>query len=99
MRRGAGGPGLIRAAGTTIATNQFSVTTHRRLIYPSRGESGLPGLFVMFELAPILVSLSEVQRSFAHFLTSVCAIVGGIFTVAGMVAAVLHRMQKAGKGD
>jgi hypothetical protein len=39
-----------------------------------------PGAFFMFEISPILVQLTETSRSFMHFLTSVCAIIGGVFT-------------------
>ncbi len=33
---------------------------------------------------------STPRRSFFHFLTEVCAIVGGVFTVAGMIDAFLY---------
>jgi len=33
--------------------------------------------------------------SFLHFLTSVCAIVGGIFTVAGIVDAFIYHGHQA----
>eukprot|EP00047_Mylnosiga_fluctuans_P011784 m.22809 g.22809 ORF g.22809 m.22809 type:complete len:437 (-) comp3803_c0_seq1:132-1442(-) len=79
-----------KASGQTISTNQYSVTTHTRFINTAFGEQGLPGVFVMFDMSPILVSLTESRRSFMHFLTSVCAIVGGIFTVAGMIDSIIH---------
>lgn len=53
----------------------------------------------MFELSPILVQLSETRRSFTHFLTGICAIIGGVFTVAGMVdGAIYHGLRKLQKG-
>jgi hypothetical protein len=45
----------------------------------------------MYELSPIMVKFSESTKSFAHFLTSLCAIVGGVFTVAGIVDSVLYQ--------
>lgn len=70
--------------GQLINSNQFSVTEHERVLLPnSRG--GLPGLFFIYDFSPIMVSFTEHQTSFAHFLTSICAIVGGIFTVAGII--------------
>lgn len=76
--------------GETVNTNQYSVTTHQRHINHALGEHGLPGVFFMFEISPILVEVAEQTRSFVHFLTGVCAIVGGIFTVAGMIDSVVY---------
>jgi hypothetical protein len=36
------------------------------------------------------VKYTETKMSFLHFLTSVCAIVGGIFTVAGIIDAFIY---------
>jgi hypothetical protein len=44
----------------------------------------------MYDLSPIMVKFTEKQRSFAHFLTSVCAIVGGVFTVAGIIDSLVY---------
>lgn len=79
-----------RTSGQQINSNQYSVTSHTRFINNQFGEQGLPGVFVMFDISPILVQLSEHRRSFMHFLTSVCAIIGGVFTVAGMIDATIH---------
>lgn len=56
---------------------------------------GLPGVFVMYDLSPIMVMFTEKQRSFAHFLTSVCAIVGGVFTVAGIIDSLLYHSMRS----
>lgn len=49
----------------------------------------------MYDLSPMMVQLTEYQRSLTHFLTGVCAIVGGVFTVAGMVDGMLYHSHKA----
>ena len=38
--------------------------------------------------------ISETSSSFLHFLTSVCAIVGGVFTVSGIVDAFIYQGEK-----
>lgn len=53
------------------------------------------GVFFMYDLSPMMVQLTESRRSLAHFLTGVCAIVGGVFTVAGMLDSMLYHSQKA----
>ena len=40
------------------------------------------------------VMISERSSSFLHFLTSVCAIVGGVFTVSGIVDAFIYQGEK-----
>eukprot|EP00051_Salpingoeca_urceolata_P015928 m.208712 g.208712 ORF g.208712 m.208712 type:complete len:384 (+) comp18540_c0_seq2:201-1352(+) len=80
--------------GNLVETNQYSVTRHVRGVDASKGEHGLPGVFVMIEISPIVVHLTEQQRSFMHFLTSVCAIIGGIFTVAGMIDGAIYHGER-----
>lgn len=67
-----------------VLSNQYSVTYHNKsidLAKAARGEqSGLPGMFVTYEISPLMVEVTEHRRSFTHFLTGVCAIVGGVFT-------------------
>ncbi|KAB5534787.1 hypothetical protein DKX38_017873 [Salix brachista] len=50
-----------------------------------------------FELSPMQVLITENPKSFWHFITNVCAIIGGVFTVAGILDSILHntvRMMK-----
>jgi hypothetical protein len=41
------------------------------------------------------VMYKETKMSFLHFLTSVCAIVGGIFTVSGIIDAFIYHGHQA----
>lgn len=49
----------------------------------------LPTAKFHFELSPMQVMIVENQKSFSHFLTNVCAIIGGVFTVAGILDSIL----------
>lgn len=40
------------------------------------------------------VQYREEYKSFTHFLTSVCAIVGGVFTVSGLIDSFIYHGQK-----
>lgn len=80
-----------KISGQVTSSNQFSVTMHKRDINHAAGESGLPGAFFMYEISPLLVQIKETQPSFLHFLTGVCAIVGGIFTVAGLIDSFIYK--------
>lgn len=43
---------------------------------------GDAGIHFFYDFYPIMVEYAEKKTSFLQFLTSVCAIVGGIFTVS-----------------
>lgn len=73
----------------TMATNQFSVTENFREAQGGAGKT-LPGVFFFYDLSPIKVRIVERSSSFLSFLTSVCAIVGGVFTVSGIVDAFIY---------
>lgn len=77
-----------------IHTNQFSVTTHQKSAMAISGESAMPGVFFSYELSPLMVKYTEKDNSFSHFLVNICGIIGGIFTVAGLVDGVLHKVER-----
>lgn len=83
-----------RVNGQVFQSNQFAVTRHQKQVSTVFGDQGLPGLFVIYELAPLMVKYSEKHKPFFHFLTSVCAIVGGVFTVAGMIDSAIYHSSK-----
>lgn len=47
-------------------------------------------------LCPLQVQYREEYKSFTHFLTSVCAIVGGVFTVSGLIDSFIYHGQQVG---
>ncbi|GAB1606338.1 Hypothetical predicted protein [Argonauta hians] len=85
----------VKIDGTIVHSNQFSVTRHSKVVSSGLGDSGLPGMFIIYELSPMMVSYTEKRRSFMHFLTGVCAIVGGIFTVAGLIDSMIYHSSRA----
>eukprot|EP00270_Netrium_digitus_P003478 TRINITY_DN1404_c0_g1_i1.p1 TRINITY_DN1404_c0_g1~~TRINITY_DN1404_c0_g1_i1.p1 ORF type:complete len:512 (+),score=119.19 TRINITY_DN1404_c0_g1_i1:48-1583(+) len=50
----------------------------------------LPVVRFHYELSPMQVLITENRRPFSHFITNLCAIIGGVFTVAGIVDGMLH---------
>ncbi|KAK7290826.1 hypothetical protein RIF29_05549 [Crotalaria pallida] len=50
----------------------------------------LPVAKFHLELSPMQVLIKENHKSFSHFITNVCAIIGGVFTVAGILDSILH---------
>uniref|UniRef100_A0A5B6ZLB4 Putative endoplasmic reticulum-Golgi intermediate compartment protein 3-like n=1 Tax=Davidia involucrata TaxID=16924 RepID=A0A5B6ZLB4_DAVIN len=80
--------------GRTIQSNQFSVTEHFKSAEMGRSQS-LPGVFFFYDLSPIKVTFTEEHASFLHFMTHICAIIGGVFTVAGIVDSFIYHGQKS----
>ncbi|XP_062018188.1 protein disulfide-isomerase 5-3-like [Rosa rugosa] len=65
---------------------EYEYTAHSSLI-----ESlNIPVAKFHFELSPMQVLVTENEKSFSHFITNVCAIIGGVFTVAGILDSILH---------
>lgn len=84
----------VNLDGSIIQSNQFSVTKHKKVVSILSGESGMPGAFFQYELSPLMVKYTEHRRSFGHFITNVCAIIGGIYTVAGLIDSFLYHSIK-----
>lgn len=87
----------VTLANSTIASNQYSVTEHYVEPQPDIvGPNGqLPGIFFFYDLSPIKVKYQEVRRPFLTFITSACAIIGGVFTISGIVDSTLFTAQRA----
>lgn len=56
-----------------------------------RTVEGVPGVFFNYEICPLRVIQTESRATLWHFLSNLCAIVGGILTLAGLLDAVIYR--------
>eukprot|EP00163_Fabomonas_tropica_P018622 TRINITY_DN33008_c0_g1_i1.p1 TRINITY_DN33008_c0_g1~~TRINITY_DN33008_c0_g1_i1.p1 ORF type:complete len:349 (-),score=97.88 TRINITY_DN33008_c0_g1_i1:77-1099(-) len=85
-------PTTYSGSSGVIDTNQYSVTEHFRRA--GHGSRTLPGVFFIYDLSPIMVKFTETRKSFLHFLTELCAIIGGVFTVAGIIDSLIYNTHK-----
>lgn len=76
-------------SGRVISTNQYSFT---ELFRSTEETDKLPFVFFHYELSPIMARLRVASRPLGSFLTGLCAIVGGVFTLSGVVDALLFRL-------
>ncbi|KAI8915957.1 endoplasmic reticulum vesicle transporter-domain-containing protein [Gorgonomyces haynaldii] len=94
------GTEFVNLDQSKLSSNQYAVTEHERDVSPSYGSmpTSMPGIFFNFEISPMLITYKQERKPFSHFLTDLCAIIGGVYTVAGMVDQVLftasRRLQK-----
>jgi len=82
---------------TSIITNQYSVTEHNHHVELNDLPNGVPGMFVLYDMSPITVRYTEKNKSFLHFLTNVCAIVGGVITIASVLDNAIFRFTSDSK--
>ena len=88
--------------GSKFCTNQFTVTEkYRQFLVPDANNTQLaavlPGIFFIYELSPFMI---ESQKSIVpptHFLTKICAIVGGLFVVLGIVDNIIFKISQLKK--
>ena len=52
-------------------------------------DARVPSVMFKYDLSPMTVEVSKQSVPFYHFITSVCAIIGGVFTVIGLVDSAL----------
>ncbi|KUF95906.1 hypothetical protein AM588_10008429 [Phytophthora nicotianae] len=71
-------------SASRIITNQFSATEHFRQLTPV-SDKGLPMVSFGYTFSPIMFRIEQYRVGFLQFLTSVCAIVGGVFTILGIM--------------
>ena len=81
----------------SIETHQYSVTSHKRSLSGGsdaaeghkerlHAHGGIPGVFFSYDISPMKVINREARpKSFASFLTGVCAVIGGTLTVAAAI--------------
>ncbi|KAH7661109.1 COPII vesicle protein [Dioscorea alata] len=73
-----------------LPTNQFSVTEY---FVPIReGDRSWPAVYFLYDLSPITVTIKEERRSFLHFITRLCAVLGGTFALTGMLDRWMFRL-------
>ena len=80
--------------GREVESNQYAVTEHMRHLAPGSGR-GLPGVYFYYELSPLQAVYEERRRGLGQFLTGVCAVVGGVYTVMGLVDTLVNSFGKA----
>lgn len=75
--------------GNTYAHAYQYTFAHRSMIQLGHGHQVTPVIWFKYDMSPITVKYIEKAKPIYSFLTTVCAIVGGTFTVAGIVDSML----------
>ncbi|XP_076439528.1 endoplasmic reticulum-Golgi intermediate compartment protein 1-like [Babylonia areolata] len=67
---------------------QYTYSAKEAVVYNKAGKV-IPAIWFHYQLSPITVRYRETRQPFYTFLTTICAIIGGTFTVAGIVDSLL----------
>jgi hypothetical protein len=51
----------------------------------------MPSLYLRYDFSPVTVRYTETQESGSHFAVQICAVIGGVFTMAGIFDSLLHK--------
>lgn len=51
----------------------------------------MPSLYLRYDFSPVTVRYNEKREATSHFLVQICAVIGGVFTVAGLLDSMLHK--------
>jgi len=97
-----GGSGGVESAifeyyTKVVPTTYASMSGEERHVYQFTANSNrignqqMPSLYIRYDFSPVSVRYAETKEAFSHFLVQVCAVIGGIFTVAGLVDSALHQ--------
>ncbi|CAN6574031.1 hypothetical protein ACFX13_046690 [Malus domestica] len=76
-----------------LSTNQFSVTEYFSPM--KQFDRSWPAVYFLYDLSPITVTIKEERRSFLHFITRLCAVLGGTFALTGMLDRWMYRFVEA----
>ena len=50
----------------------------------------VPNAAFHYDISPVMVVMTEETQSFSSFVTKICAVIGGIYTVVGLLDSVLY---------
>ena len=51
----------------------------------------MPAAWFRYDLSPVTVKFGRERESIFHFVVQICAIIGGVFTIAGIIDSLIHR--------
>ena len=51
----------------------------------------MPSIYFRYDISPITVEYKQYKQTFLNFFINICAILGGVFTVTGIIDAIIHK--------
>ena len=74
-----------------INTNEINTYQYTANSFADFTYNNLPSLYFKYDLSPITIEYKYNKMNFLTFLINIFAILGGVFTVAGIIDAIIHK--------
>lgn len=95
-------PTVYSVGGSTIVTNQYAVTEQSKEI----SDMGIPGIFVKYDIEPVLLSVHENRDSIFRFIMKIINVLSGVlvaghwgFTLTEWAQEIIGKRRRSGGGD
>ena len=72
--------------GDTTYVNQYNYHFNS-----SPAGNRFPSVYFKYELSPVTVEYTQYKDTMLNFIIQICAILGGVFTVTGIIDALIHQ--------
>lgn len=73
------------------------IFSHQEYVAYSHTGRIIPAIWFRYDLSPITVKYTERRQPLYRFITTICAIIGGTFTVAGIIDSCIFTASEAWK--
>lgn len=81
--------------GVVLETSQYSVTEYSLPLDTGPGlKMREPYVDLVYDFSPIIITINESPLSLLHFIVRCCAVVGGAYSVTGMLDKLIHAFMK-----
>jgi hypothetical protein len=78
--------------GDNYHVHQFTANTNE-----NTNHIMVPSIYFRYDISPILVRVVQYKQPFSHFFIQICAIVGGMFTVIGILDHLFYKLLGSSK--
>lgn len=86
---------VVPTVYTDINGNSFNVHQFTSNSNEVETHMMIPTIFFRYDISPIIMKINQSKESYFHFFIQICAIVGGMFTVVGILDHLIHRMSRS----
>ena len=73
----------------TLSAHQFTSNSNENI-----NNNMISTIFFRYDISPILIKITQYRELFFHFFIQICAIVGGMFTVMGIIDHLLYKLTR-----
>jgi Endoplasmic reticulum vesicle transporter/Endoplasmic Reticulum-Golgi Intermediate Compartment (ERGIC) len=75
--------------GEALSAHQFTSNSNE-----NSSNMMISTIFFRYDISPILIRITQYKQPFFHFFIQICAIIGGMFTVMGIIDHMLYKLTR-----